>query len=392
MHAKAIPLVDEQFQESVSGAITIRAFEAGHFVRQKLMHRMASCAQLQWLCDGVETWTDLNMTVLREFTITVAFAIALFGAYSQSSNLQIDPATLLLVHFSVTMHLGRLQHLIRQTHSLRSSLARAAQYINATLVPQADIMQPTSMNTVDKCWPSCGLIVFNRVFACYNNVSNDKDAHIGSLSPMVLRNVSFTIYPGQHIGIVGRTGSGKTSIAMALLGLLPPTSGQILIDNMDITHVPLATLREKLGIVPQSTYVFPGTVRENLDPWKQYGDNQIRHSLDLVGLNDININTTNVDTWSAGQRQLLGLARAILKQVRILILDEATAFINAETSQHLHMVIRRCFQNCTVITIAHRIQSVLDCHSVLVVSNGTICESGPPSDLAACAGSAFSQM
>ncbi|KAJ2799633.1 hypothetical protein H4R20_004358, partial [Coemansia guatemalensis] len=147
MHARALPLVDEQFQESVSGAITIRAFEAGHFVRQKLMHRMACCAQLQWVCDGVETWTDLTMTVLRECTIAVAFAIALFGAATQSPNLKIEPATLLLVHFSVTMHLGRLQHLIRQTHSLRSSLARAAQYINATLVPQAEIIQPVPPNT-----------------------------------------------------------------------------------------------------------------------------------------------------------------------------------------------------------------------------------------------------
>ncbi|KAJ2077924.1 hypothetical protein H4R24_004830 [Coemansia sp. RSA 988] len=392
MHAKALPLIDEQFQESVAGAVTIRAFEAGHFVRQKLMHRMACCARLQWICDGVETWTDLTMTVLRECTIAVAFAIALFGAATQSPNLKIDPATLLLVHISVTMHLGRLQHLIRQTHPLRSSLARAAQYINATLIPQAEVALSTAPNIVSKCWPSCGLIVFNRVSASYSNVEKTKNPHNGCLPPMVLQNVSFTIYPGQHVGIVGRTGSGKTSIAMALLGLLRPTHGRILIDNVDISHVPLDTLRGKLGIVPQSTYVFPGTVRENLDPRNQFSDNQIQHSLDLVGLGNVDFGSTDVDTWSAGQRQLLGLARAILKQVRILILDEATAFLNAENSQHLHMVIRRCFKNCTVITIAHRIESVLDCDSVMVVSSGTICESGAPSDLAACASSVFGQM
>ncbi|KAJ2227182.1 hypothetical protein EV180_002573, partial [Coemansia sp. RSA 518] len=379
--AKAQPLVAEQFQESVSGAVTIRAFEAGHFMQQRLIDRLAQHAQCCRASDSIETWIDLVMSVIRECAISVAFAIALTGAALQSSVVRVDPTTMALVQASTIMLLGRFQHTIRHSHLLRTVLRSSADYVAVT---QLDSKFESRDTIVPQNWPAHGAIVFENVSASYCTDTDNPQ--------MALHNVSFSIKAGQHVGIVGRTGSGKTSIAMALFGLLSPVRGRILVDGIDMAHVPLSVLHERFGVVPQSTYVLPGSVRNNIDPHGKHTDDRLQKALRAVGLVHTSLEDMQVGNWSVGQRQLLALARALVRNVKILVLDEATASMDTESSYTVHKVIRTCFQNCTVITIAHRLESVMDCHSVLVVRDGSICEHGVPAHLAANKSSVFAQM
>ncbi|KAJ2274017.1 hypothetical protein EV176_003131, partial [Coemansia sp. RSA 451] len=379
--AKAQPLVAEQFQESVSGAVTIRAFEAGHFMQQRLIDRLALHAQCCRASDSIETWIDLVMSVIRECAISVAFAIALTGAALQSSVVRVDPTTMALVQASTIMLLGRFQHTIRHSHLLRTVLRSSADYVAVT---QLDSKFESRDTIVPQNWPAHGAIVFENVSASYCTDTDNPQ--------MALHNVSFSIKAGQHVGIVGRTGSGKTSIAMALFGLLSPVRGRILVDGIDMAHVPLSVLHDRFGVVPQSTYVLPGSVRNNIDPHGKHTDDRLQKALRAVGLVHTSLEDMQVGNWSVGQRQLLALARALVRNVKILVLDEATASMDTESSYTVHKAIRTCFQNCTVITIAHRLESVMDCHSVLVVRDGSICEHGVPAHLAANKSSVFAQM
>ncbi|KAJ2162770.1 ATP-binding cassette glutathione S-conjugate transporter ycf1 [Coemansia sp. RSA 552] len=385
LQSETLPLIDEQYHESVSGAVTIRAFEAGHFVHQQLVDRIARYMQAQRFGDEIETWIDLNMTVLRELAISVAFGTALAGTLLPTLGLRIDPARMSLVHISVLLLAARLQHLIRNSHSIRASLVSANRYIAATNLAATDV--PLKQYGSGS-WPKRNEVVFDSVSAAYST------GRACDKAPMVLRGMTFAIGAGEHIGIVGRTGSGKTSIAMALLGLLRPSEGRILVGSVDMATVPTTQVHKHVGIVPQTTYVLPGTLRDNIDPRGQHSDDEIQRVLDTVGLAAACLKDTGAQTWSAGQKQLLGLARALIFGASILVLDEATSSIDPVASQGIHQAIRRYCRDrrCTVITIAHRIDAVMQCDRVLVIRDGSVCEEGLPAKLRQSHDSVFAQM
>ncbi|KAJ2849267.1 hypothetical protein J3B02_003817, partial [Coemansia erecta] len=241
---------------------------------------------------------------------------------------------------------------------------------------------PDTDNTFDAVsdnWPENGAIVFDRVCARYNDKTSgiDNSDSDSPCSTSSLDNMSFQVKPGQHVGIVGRTGAGKSSIAMALFGLLRLESGSITIDNIDIRSIPLKTLRSRLSIVPQTPYLLPGSVRDNIDPYGQYNTEEIYQALQSVGLatkRSISIDNDLPADWSLGQQQLLALSRALLQKSRIIVLDEATASVDSPASQKLHMLIRRHFAHCTVLIIAHRPDVLVDCDLVLNVKDGYISE------------------
>ncbi|RWW43289.1 hypothetical protein BHE74_00051095 [Ensete ventricosum] len=201
-------------------------------------------------------------------------------------------------------------------------------------------------------------------------------------APLVLRGISCTFEGGNKIGIVGRTGSGKTTLIGALFRLVEPAGGRITIDNLDIATIGLHDLRSRLGIIPQDPTLFHGSVRYNLDPLGQYTDQQIwecqlqeavqekQKGLDSLGKNTLNKLVEDGSNWSMGQRQLFCLGRALLRRNRILVLDEATASIDNATDAILQKTIRTEFADCTVITVAHRIPTVMDCDMVLAISDG----------------------
>ncbi|GJN05665.1 hypothetical protein PR202_ga23315 [Eleusine coracana subsp. coracana] len=219
--------------------------------------------------------------------------------------------------------------------------------------------------------------------------------------PFVLKGLTVTFPGGLKTGIVGRTGSGKSTLIQALFRIVDPTIGSILIDGVDICTIGLHDLRFRLSIIPQEPTMFEGTVRSNLDPLGEYTDNQIWEALDCCQLGDevrkkeLKLDSPvieNGDNWSVGQRQLVCLGRVILKRSKILVLDEATASVDTATDNLIHKTLRQQFSEATVITIAHRITSVLDSDMVLLLDNGVAVERNTPSKLLEDKSSLFSKL
>ncbi|CAD6264657.1 unnamed protein product [Miscanthus lutarioriparius] len=220
-------------------------------------------------------------------------------------------------------------------------------------------------------------------------------------APLVLHGITCTFEGGDKIGIVGRTGSGKTTLIGALFRLVEPTGGKIIIDSVDITTIGLHDLRSRLGIIPQDPTLFQGTIRYNLDPLGQFSDQQIWEVLDKCQLLEAvqekeqgldSLVVEDGSNWSMGQRQLFCLGRALLRRCRILVLDEATASIDNATDAILQKTIRTEFRDCTVITVAHRIPTVMDCSMVLAMSDGKVVEYDKPTKLMETEGSLFREL
>jgi len=207
---------------------------------------------------------------------------------------------------------------------------------------------------------------------------------------LVLRGISCTISPGQKIGICGRTGSGKSSLILALFRLVEPCGGSIEIDDIDTSQVPLERLRDAMAIIPQDPILFEGTFRSNLDPFEKYSDAELwrvleRTKLDtLVRGNDMGLQgriAEGGENLSVGERQLLCLARALLKKSRIIVMDEATAAVDHLTDEYIQETIRRECSTSTIITIAHRLNTLRDYDTILVLDHGNVVQMGPPQDV-----------
>ena len=207
---------------------------------------------------------------------------------------------------------------------------------------------------------------------------------------LIFDNVSIRINPYEKIGIVGRSGSGKSSLINALLRIVEPLSGRILISNQDITNIPLKLLRQWFSIVPQDAFVFEGTLRDNLDPFHKHSDYELEQVLHELHFNDNNkMGCLSLDTkinedgsiYSVGEKQLICFARAILQQRKIILFDEATANVDKKTQELMNKHIFTKFNNSTVIIIAHRLANIMQCDKVIVMDKGEVIEYDKPQTL-----------
>jgi ABC-type multidrug transport system fused ATPase/permease subunit len=238
-------------------------------------------------------------------------------------------------------------------------------------------------------WPSKGEITFNGYSTRYRK---DLD--------LVLKEISLTIKPKEKVGIVGRTGAGKSSLTLALYRIIEKTAGEILIDGVPIDKIGLSDLRHNLSIIPQDSQVFEGTIRENIDPTNRYSDDEIWNALELSHLKEhviaMSENETNREkgksgldvelseggsNLSVGQRQLMCLTRALLIPSNILVLDEATAAVDVETDKILQETIRTEFKDRTILTIAHRLNTIMDSDKIIVLDKGEVKEFDSPETL-----------
>jgi len=233
----------------------------------------------------------------------------------------------------------------------------------------------------DKSWPSAGQVKFQDVYLCYRPGLPD-----------VLKGLSFTVHAGERIGIIGRTGSGKSSTMLALLRLVETRSGTISIDDVDISEVPLQQLRgTAVSIIPQDPYLFEGSVRENLDPFSTHADTTLWEALGKVSITDVITSlggleasiVEGAENLSAGQRQLMCIARTMLRHSKVIMLDEATASIDTATDQLVQSSLRTCFQGCTSLAIAHRLETIIESDRIICLSGGNLKEVGSPCDLLA---------
>jgi ABC-type multidrug transport system fused ATPase/permease subunit len=226
-------------------------------------------------------------------------------------------------------------------------------------------------------------------------------------TPLVLKGLNVTIHGGERIGVVGRTGSGKSSLLLTLLRLVEPSleegdyQAPLSIDGVDVLRIGLKDLRSKLGIIPQNPVLFSGTVRSNIDPFDEYSDKQIWDALSRCGMKESVENMPGMlnasiaeygENLSAGMRQMLVLGRALLKQCRILLLDEATSSVDYETDREIQRTLREAFNQCTILTIAHRINTIMDSDKILVMKDGYVEEFAPPQELLKDENSTFSEI
>ncbi|KAJ4851342.1 Multidrug resistance-associated protein 5 [Turnera subulata] len=361
------------FGESIAGAATIRGFgQEKRFMKRNLY--LLDCFARPFFCSlAAIEWLCLRMELLSTFVF--AFCMILLVSFPHGS---IDPSMAgLAVTYGLNLN-ARLSRWILSFCKLENkiiSIERIYQYsqIPGEGPPIIEDSRPPST------WPENGTISLI-----------DLKVRYGENLPMVLHGISCTFPGGKKIGIVGRTGSGKSTLIQALFRLIEPSSGRILIDNVDIASIGLHDLRSRLSIIPQDPTLFEGTIRGNLDPLEEHADQDVWQALDksqlgeIVRQKELKLDTPvleNGDNWSVGQRQLVALGRALLKQARILVLDEATASVDTATDNLIQKIIRTEFKDCTVCTIAHRIPTVIDSDLVLVLSDGRVAEFDSPARL-----------
>ncbi|XP_030837608.1 multidrug resistance-associated protein 5 isoform X1 [Strongylocentrotus purpuratus] len=303
---------------------------------------------------------------------------------------EIDSATAgLAVSYTVQLT-GMFQMLVlmaSETEARFTSVERIQSYMK-NLVAEAPRVIKNKRPA--KQWPDQGQIEFRDFKMRYRDGL-----------PLVLKGVKLVVKPNEKVGIVGRTGSGKSTLGVALFRLVEGASGQIIIDGIDVKQIGLHDLRSKLSIIPQDPVLFIGTVRYNLDPFNEHGDKELWEALERSYMKD-RISalesqleapvTEGGDNFSVGERQLMCMARALLRGSKILMLDEATAAIDTETDSLIQQTIREEFKDCTMLTVAHRLNTILDSDKVLVMDDGMVAEFDKPSTLLANPNSLFSGM
>lgn len=355
---------------SFSGLISIRAFNLQQKYQEQLMKHMkdsVACRFNVLYSSRIFGWfLDILINLFISCVCIVVLALP-------RGTLAGSDAGLILS--SCLYMAGTFQYTIRVTAEFENNMVAAERVIEySQLKSEAANYIEGSIKSIS--WPQRGAIQFKDVVLSY-----------APDLPSVLKNISLKINPIEKVGIVGRTGAGKSSLISALFRLTELTSGSIIIDSLDIASLGLDQLRKKLSIIPQDPSLFSGTVRMNLDPFKEYSDEQIWSALRKANLDRaVRMMNNSLDSkinkggsnLSVGQRQLLCLARALLKENRILILDEATANVDHETDEIIQQTIRKEFTHYTVLTVAHRLNTVIEMDKIMVLDEGRLVEFDVP--------------
>ncbi|KAM9997771.1 hypothetical protein ACTFIY_007409 [Dictyostelium cf. discoideum] len=357
------------FSETLNGVVSIRAYKKQQENILKNQKRLDDNNNCYLTLQAMNRWLGLRLDFLGNL---IVFFSCVFITLKKDTISPSDVGLVLSYALSITSSLNQGVLQAADAETKMNSVERISQYIKGAVeAPQI----------IDDCrpspdWPINGSIKFDNLVMRYRE----------GLDP-VLKGITCEIKAKEKIGIVGRTGAGKSSIVLALFRLIEASEGSISIDGENIAKFGLKDLRRNLAIIPQDPVLFSGTLRENLDPFNECPDHELWSILDDIQLSKVfksteeGLNskvTENGENFSVGQRQLIVLARALLRKPKILVLDEATASVDGQSDSLIQATIRNKFSNCTILTIAHRLNTIMDSDKIMVLDAGKISEFDEP--------------
>ncbi|XP_036164279.1 multidrug resistance-associated protein 1 [Myotis myotis] len=364
--------VYSHFNETLLGVSVIRAFaEQERFICQSDL-KVDENQKAYYPSIVANRWLAVRLECVGNCIVLFATLFAVISRHSLSAGLV---GLSISYSLQVTTYLNWLVRMSSEMETNIVAVERLKEYSETEKEAPWRIQEMTPAST----WPQVGRVEFRDYCLRYRE---DLD--------LVLKHINITIEGGEKVGIVGRTGAGKSSLTLGLFRIKESSAGEIIIDNVNIAKIGLHDLRFKITIIPQDPILFSGSLRMNLDPFSQYSDEEVWTSLELAHLKNFvsalpdKLNhecTEGGENLSVGQRQLVCLARALLRKTKILVLDEATAAVDLETDDLIQSTIRTQFEDCTVLTIAHRLNTIMDYTRVIVLDKGEIRECGAPSDL-----------
>ncbi|XP_047432401.1 ATP-binding cassette sub-family C member 4-like [Mugil cephalus] len=353
--------VFSHLSSSLQGLWTIRAFGAEERFQKAFDAHQDLHSEAWFLFLTTSRWFAFRLDGM----CSIFVAITTFGCLLLRDQLDAGSVGLAL-SYSITL-MGMFQWGVRQSAEVENMMTSVERVMEYTDLESEAPWETSKRPPPD--WPSKGLVTFDQVSFSY---SED--------GPRVLNNMKATFRPKEKVGIVGRTGAGKSSLVSALFRLAEP-QGKIYIDGVVTSEIGLHDLRQKMSIIPQDPVLFTGTMRKNLDPFSYHSDEELWSALQEVQLKSVveelpakleTVLAESGSNFSVGQRQLVCLARAILRKNRILIIDEATANVDPRTDELIQKTIRDKFRDCTVLTIAHRLNTIIDSDRILVLDAGKI--------------------
>ncbi|XP_071662262.1 ATP-binding cassette sub-family C member 10 isoform X6 [Patagioenas fasciata] len=383
LHSVTLSPIYTHFSETLSGLSSIRAMRATQRFELENQLRLEQNQRCLFASNTAVQWLDIRLQMIGVAVITTIAGFAIIQHQKQLGNPGVVGLALSYA-LSFTNLLSGLISSFTLTETMMVSVERTEEY--TTDIPMES---QNKLIQVAVDWPSQGLVEFQQVVLVYR-----------AGLPNALDGVSFTVYPGEKVGIVGRTGSGKSTLFLALFRMLELKSGRILLDGVDSQLVGLEELRSRLAIIPQDPFLFSGSIRDNLDPQGKWTDAELHEVLEQCHLRDAVTQMGGLDSklgergksLSVGQRQLVCLARALLTRAKVLCIDEATASVDQKTDQLLQQTIRQRFADKTVLTIAHRLNTILDSDRVLVMQAGRVAELDSPTRLSQKDGSLFQHL
>ena len=360
--------------EAVLGVETIRAYRAqAHFILEAdlkaqknadafISQRMAAC------------WLNMRLRFIGTGIVLLASFLVIQG------KVEAGIAGLTLVYaLDVTKYMEHGTNMASQLETQMNAVERVVQYLDLPL-EKNHTTEPDVAKELPESWPAKGKLEIVDLSMKYRDNL-----------PLVLNKISFTVLPGQKVGICGRTGSGKSSMFVALFRIVEPQPGsRILLDGVDVSTLGLRDLRSKMAMIPQDPFMFAGTVRTNLDPFEEHTHEEVWSVIEKVGLKHT-IDTAakqldmevidNGSNFSLGQRQLLCMGRALLRNSRVLMMDEATASVDMDSDALIQKTVREAFSECTTLTIAHRLNTIMDSDKILFLNSGKVSEYDDPQTL-----------
>ncbi|KAJ3271363.1 hypothetical protein HDV01_006868 [Terramyces sp. JEL0728] len=379
--------LDSHVSETLAGSSTIRAYGCEmNFIKvqRKLIDQYQSA---DYIFLSAKIWLSMRLAVSSSF---IALALGILAAYSKNVSVGLAASVGLALTYvpDLAQLIGRFLEMIGSGEAEMNSIERLHHY-GRSLPKESSFA--LANDPAEHIWPSNGAVKIEHLQLCYQS----RPAY------PVIKDLSVSFKPGENIGVVGRTGSGKSTLVTAFFRIMEPTKGKVFIDDQDISKLGLTALRSRLQMIPQDPVLFEGTVRSNLDHENLYTDDQLWKALEHSGLKEYIAQlaekldapiTSNGQNLSVGQRQLICLSRAILKEPKLMVMDEATSSVDEESNTLIQKAIFDNFKNTTVISIAHRINTIAEFDRVLVLDGGELAEFDCPHNLLSNPNSIFSEL